>query len=92
MSGKKSMSKHAKNQIRIIMSDGKERSLTVLFEDIAASATWKAKQSIPTAKEAGRFLIRELKCSTRKVSRSEPITLLNGKPGTYSWVETLYCL
>jgi hypothetical protein len=88
----RTMNANAKNVIRNIMSDGKERSLTVLFEDIAASATWKAKRSIPTVHEACWFLTRELKCSTRKVYRSEPITLMNGQPDTYQWVETVYCL
>ena len=37
--GSRGMSKHAKQAIRNIMSDGKERSLTVLFEDIAALQT-----------------------------------------------------
>ena len=89
----RTMNAYAKNVIRDIMSDGKERSLTVLFEDKAASTTLiQAKRSIPTVHEACWFLTRELKCSTRKVYRSEPITLMNGQPDTYKWVETVYCL
>ncbi len=86
------MSKHAKQAIRNIMSDGKERSLTVLFEDIAALQTKTHKQKIPTAAEASWFLRIGLKCSSRKVYRSESITLMNGQPDTYQWQETVYCL
>ena len=85
------MSKHAKQAIRNIMSDGKERSLTVLFEDIAAQQT-RHKRKIPTAAEASWFLKIGLKCSSRKVYRSESITLMNGQPDTYQWQETVYCL
>ena len=92
MSGCKSISKYAKNHIRNIMSDGKERSLTVLFEDIAALQTKTHKRKIPTVMEADWFLRNVLKCSARKVYRSEPITLMNGQPDTYKWVETVYCL
>ena len=86
------MSKHAKQAIRNIMSDGKERSLTVLFEDIAALQTKTHKQKIPTTAEASWFLRNGLKCSSRKVYRSESITLMNGQPDTYQWQETVYCL
>ena len=90
--GSRGMSKHAKQTIRNIMSDGKERSLTVLFEDIAALQTKTHKQKIPTAAEASWFLKIGLKCSSRKVYRSESITLMNGQPDTYQWQETVYCL
>ena len=89
--GRKGMSKFAQQSIRNIMSDGKERSLTVLFEDIAALQTTH-KRKIPTAAEAERFLRIGLKCSSRKVYRSEPITLMNGQPDLYKWQETVYCL
>ena len=89
--GSRGMSKHAKQTIRNIMSDGKERSLTVLFEDIAAQQT-RHKRKIPTAAEASWFLKIGLKCSSRKVYRSESITLMNGQPDTYQWQETVYCL
>jgi len=87
----KTMNANAKKAIRNIMSDGKERSLTVLFEDIAALQS-NRKTRIPTVTEAAWFLRNALKCSTRKVYRSEPITLMNGQPDTYKWIETVYCL
>lgn len=89
---RKGISKFAQQSIRNIMSDGKERSLTVLFEDIAALQTKTYKRKIPTAAEAEWFLRNGLKCSSRRVRRSEPITLMNGQPDKYIWVETVYCL
>jgi len=89
MTGMKSMSRHAKKHIDIIMSDGEVRNASQILDELYKKRKRSFNRYIPTRSELKEYLVKNY---SREVRRERhPLALSDMEPKrqriTYYWKE-----